>query len=123
MDGRHLTNKPYKCYGDLYGLLEGKANCMATVSFEWDERKAAENERKHGVSFALAQHAFLDPKRTIARDLKHSGTEKRYYCIGRVAEGIMTVRFTFRGRTIRIIGAGYWRQGRKLYEEQNQIHQ
>ena len=77
---------------------------MATVSFEWDERKAVENERKHGVSFALAQHAFLDPKRVIARDLKHSGTEKRYYCIGRVGEGIMTVRFTFHGLTIRIIG-------------------
>ncbi len=96
---------------------------MARVTFEWDERKAAENERKHGVSFALAQQAFLDPKRVIARDLKHSEAEKRHYCIGRVGEGVVTVRFTFRGRTIRIIGAGYWRQGRKLYEEQNQIHE
>ena len=96
---------------------------MAKVTFEWDERKAAENERKHGISFALAQQAFLDPKRVIARDLKHSEAEKRYYCIGRVGEGIVTVRFTFRGCMIRIIGAGYWRQGRKLYEKQNQIHQ
>ena len=96
---------------------------MAKVTFEWDERKAAENERKHGVSFALAQQAFLDPKRVIARDLKHSEAEKRYYCIGRVGEGTVTVRFTFRGRTIRIIGAGYWRQGRKLYEEQDQIRE
>lgn len=96
---------------------------MAKVTFDWDERKAAENERKHGVSFALAQQAFLDPKRVIARDLKHGNTEKRYYCIGQVGEGIITVRFTFRGRTIRIIGAGYWRQGRKLYEKENQVHQ
>ena len=96
---------------------------MAAVTFEWDEKKAADNEKKHGLSFALAQQAFLDHKRVIARDLKHGEGEKRYYCMGRVGEGIATVRFTFRGRTIRIIGAGYWRQGRKLYEEQNQVHE
>jgi uncharacterized protein len=96
---------------------------MAKATFEWDDQKAAENERKHGVSFALAQRAFLDPERIIARDLKHSGTERRHYCIGRVGEGIMTVRFTYRDRAIRIIGAGYWRQGKKLYEKQNQIHE
>ena len=96
---------------------------MAKVAFEWDEQKAAANQRKHGVSFALAQQAFLDPERVIARDLKHSETEKRHYCMGRVGAEIVTVRFTFRGRTIRIIGAGYWRQGKKLYEKQNQVHQ
>ena len=96
---------------------------MAKVTFEWDEGKAAENYRKHGVSFVLAQQAFLDPKRVVARDLKHSKGEKRYYCIGRAGEGILTVRFTFRGRTIRIIGAGYWRRGREIYEEENRIHE
>src|SRR5260364_32240 len=29
----------------------------------------------------------------------------------------MTFRFTYRGKTIRIIGAGYWRQGKKIYEQ------
>ena len=28
-----------------------------------------------------------------------------------------------RGETIRIIGAGYWRKGRKLYEKTNQVHE
>ena len=32
-------------------------------------------------------------------------------------EGILTVRFTMRGQNIRIFGAGYWRQGKKRYEE------
>ncbi len=96
---------------------------MAKTTFEWDERKAAENERKHGVSFTLAQQAFFDPNRIIARDMKHSETEQRYFCIGRVGDGIVTVRFTYRGQTVRIIGAGYWRQGKKLYEKQNQIHE
>lgn len=96
---------------------------MTKATFEWDERKAVENHRKHGVSFELAQQAFFDPNRVIARDLKHSETEQRHYCIGQVGEGIVTVRFTYRGRVIRIIGAGYWRQGKNLYEKQNQIHE
>ena len=94
---------------------------MRKVRFEWDEDKDRENQDKHHVSFALAQRAFLDPQRIIAKDLTHSGDEERFYCMGRVNEGIMTVRFTFRRNVIRIFGAGYWRKGRMLYEEQNKI--
>lgn len=36
--------------------------------------------------------------------------------------GVLTVRFTYRQHRIRIIGAGYWRKGRAVYEAQNQIH-
>lgn len=91
---------------------------MAT-SFEWDSEKDAENQRKHGVSFSLAQQAFLDPKRVIARDLAHSESEARYYCFGQIDEGILTVRFTYRSEVIRIIGAGYWRKGKRIYEQEN----
>jgi len=91
-------------------------------SFEWDERKDSENQRKHGVCFLLAQQAFLDPRRVIARDLAHSGHEPRYYCIGRAGQGVLTVRFTYRSGMVRIIGAGYWRKGKRLYEKENQIH-
>jgi hypothetical protein len=31
----------------------------------------------------------------------------------------MTVRFTYRKGRIRIFGAGYWRKGKKIYEQQN----
>ena len=70
------------------------------------------NQKKHGVSFALAQLAFLDHNRVILEDLGHSDDEKRYYCLGKVADGIMTVRFTYRKNKIRIIGAGDWRKGK-----------
>ncbi len=90
---------------------------MDVVQFEWDEDKNRENQRKHGVAFALAQSAFSDPDRIIAEDVRHSQSERRYYCIGKVGEAIMTVRFTYRKRRIRIIGAGYWRKGKELYEE------
>jgi len=88
-----------------------------SVAFEWDSAKDRINQEKHGVSFYEAQYAFLDPCRIIAEDQEHSQAEERYYCFGKVREGIMTVRFTYRGGVIRIIGAGYWRQGRKLYEK------
>jgi uncharacterized DUF497 family protein len=74
------------------------------------------------VSFTVAQKAFLDNKRVIAEDTRHSNEEKRYYCIGRVSDGIVTVRFTVHRNTIRIFGAGYWRKGKQIYEEQNKIH-
>ncbi|RQW79256.1 MAG: BrnT family toxin [Geobacter sp.] len=92
------------------------------MRFEWDEEKEKENQAKHHVSFSLAQHAFLDPHRIIAEDVEHSTQEDRFYCMGVVGEGIMTVRFTYRGNVVRIYGAGYWRKGRKTYEEQNKIH-
>ena len=72
---------------------------------------------KHGVSFFAAQHAFLDPKRIIAEDIEHSSHEKHYYCFGKVDGLVMTVRFVYKGRVIRIFGAGYWRKGRKIYEK------
>jgi uncharacterized protein len=90
------------------------------ISFEWDQEKDALNQKKHGVSFSEAQEAFFDPSRVIAEDIEHSSeAEKRYYCFAKVGEGILTVRFTYRKNRIRIIGAGYWRKGKKVYEEKH----
>jgi uncharacterized DUF497 family protein len=87
------------------------------VSSEWDEQKNRENQAKHGVSFEEAQYAFDDPHRLIAEDLTHSIDETRLYCIGHIERGIVMVRFTYRGDAIRIFGAGFWRRGRRLYDE------
>ena len=95
---------------------------MQGSHFEWDDAKDRENFAKHGVSFDTAQRAFLDPCRVVAEDVAHSRSEGRFYCIGRVGEGIVTVRFTWRRDVIRIFGAGHWRKGKRLYETQNQIH-
>ncbi len=80
-------------------------------NFEWDESKNQANLEKHGVSFELAQLAFFDPQRIVVEDLAHSFTEQRFYCLGKVNQGILTVRFTYRNKKIRIFGAGYWRKG------------
>ncbi|MDR3390974.1 MAG: BrnT family toxin [Sulfuriferula sp.] len=96
---------------------------MAKTHFEWDSEKDSANQQKHGVSFTLAQYAFADPQRVIARDDSHSQSEERFYCFGEVDGGILTVRFTYRASIIRIIGAGYWRKGKTIYERENQIHE
>jgi uncharacterized DUF497 family protein len=94
---------------------------MDRTHFEWDSVKDGLNQQKHGVSFVLAQHAFADPQRVILLDEDHSDAEQRFYCLGKVGDGVLTVRFTYRNNIIRIFGAGYWRKGYKLYEEQNHI--
>ena len=90
--------------------------------FEWDEATEASNLAKHGVAFLEAVAAFADPQRVILSDLAHSRTEPRWYCLGRVGDAILTVRFTRRGSKVRIIGAGYWRKGKQLYETENRLY-
>ncbi len=92
------------------------------VLFEWDPEKDEANRLKHGVDFRDAQLAFFDPRREIAEDASHADIEPRYHCFGVVGGRVMTVGFTFRGEVIRIFGAGYWRKGRRLYEERRRIY-
>ena len=90
--------------------------------FEWDEIKNQINREKHNVSFQEAKKVFLDPGRIIVEDLDHSRDEKRFFCLGKIGDHVLTVRFTYRKKIIRIIGAGYWRKGKKRYEKENNIH-
>ena len=81
------------------------------------ELSKAEKQAKLLVRVDEAKKDFSDLKRVIAKDLEHSDLEKRYYCFGKVDGAVMTVRFTCRGNKVRIIGAGYWRKGRRIYEK------
>ena len=97
-------------------------NRVDKTRFEWDAAKDRQNQQKHGIPFALAQYVFADAHRVILIDEGHSTDEPRFYCLGKVGDGILTVRFTYRNNVIRIFGAGYWRKGKKHYEKQNQVH-
>jgi uncharacterized DUF497 family protein len=74
---------------------------------------------KQGVDFQTAQYAFFDPHRLIVHDAKHSEVEERWFCIGKVKDRVLTVRFSYRGNVIRIFGAAEWRKNRNLYEKHN----
>lgn len=94
-----------------------------TVKFDWDTEKDLRNQEKHGVAFTIAQYVFSDPRRIILEDMTHITTqEKRYYCVGKAGNGIMTVRFTCRDNCIRVYGAGFWRKGKRIYEENNKVY-
>ena len=57
--------------------------------FEWDEAKAAANERKHGVTFELASSVFYDPRLLTVADLEHSDNEKRWFSVGIARNGVV----------------------------------
>ncbi len=95
---------------------------MAKARFEWDPEKDQANQGRHGAAFAMAQFVFADPRRVIAEDLSHRCSEKRYFCFGRVGDGILTVRFTYRSEVIGIFGAGYWRKGKRIHERESPLH-
>ena len=50
--------------------------------FEWDDRKNASNNRKHGVSFEEAQTGFFDEKAIEFDDPDHSIKEDRFILLG-----------------------------------------
>lgn len=50
--------------------------------FHWDRKKAARNEKKHGISFEEAKTVFEDPYALVLPDEAHSGDEIREIAIG-----------------------------------------
>lgn len=76
------------------------------------------NKKLHCLAFKEATEAFGDPDRVIAINERHSQEEQRFYLMGLVAGKVATIRFTYRIPYVRLIGAGYWRKGRKLYEKE-----
>lgn len=50
--------------------------------FEWDPRKAKQNERKHAVTFQRAATVFADPNQISLFDEAHSEIEERWVTIG-----------------------------------------
>jgi uncharacterized DUF497 family protein len=93
---------------------------MMKIRFEWDDKKAAANLKKHHVSFNLAITVFDDPNALIAPDENHSEAENREWIIGLSDKGVLVVIFTKRmsGHAYRLISARKAnRKERKLYEE------
>lgn len=91
------------------------------MQFEWDDKKDLENQLKHNISFNSATSAFTDELNIITKDELHSIEEQRYICYGKINGEVATVRFTYRDGKIRIIGAAYWRKGKKIYGKKNYL--
>ena len=77
-----------------------------SLTFEWDEKKADENLRKHGVSFEEAKTVFNDPFSVTIYDPDHSIDEQRYIDIGLSSKArLIVVSYSERGERIRIISS------------------
>lgn len=55
---------------------------MSDLRFEWDERKARDNLKKHGIAFQEAKSAFLDEHARVIADPEHSEDEHRFVLLG-----------------------------------------
>ena len=55
---------------------------MSTLHFEWDNRKATANAKKHGVSFDEAKSVFVDERAKLIDDPDHSEDEDRFVLLG-----------------------------------------
>ena len=55
---------------------------MTDIKFVWDNVKAAENQRKHGVSFEEAKSVFYDENARFQHDPDHSDDEDRFLLVG-----------------------------------------
>ena len=81
---------------------------MSTLHFEWDERKAEANAKKHGVSFEEARSVFVDERAKLIGDPDHSDDEDRFVLLGlSAALRLLLVCHCYRvdGNVIRIISA------------------
>lgn len=75
-------------------------------NFEWDSEKAANNLRKHRISFDEAVTVFGDPLAITFSDTDHSETEVRSRTYGVSNKGrLLVVVHTERPNKLRIINA------------------
>ena len=86
---------------------------------EWDNRKAAANARKHGVTFDEAATVLEHALSVTYRDPDHSLEESRFLTIGLSSFGrILMVAHTDRAEAVRLISARpATRSERRFYEE------
>jgi uncharacterized DUF497 family protein len=52
------------------------------ITFEWDQAKAASNQKKHGVSFEEARSVFYDEFAVQFFDEENSESEDRFLMLG-----------------------------------------
>ena len=77
-----------------------------SFEFEWDDAKAKANLKKHGVPFAEALTACVDPLARILDDPDHSETEVREIIVGYSTKPrLLVVGFTERSGRVRLIHA------------------
>lgn len=93
---------------------------MQDDEFEWDDGKAASNQRDHGVTFEMAREAFRDAFAVEWIDDRQDAAEPRFAMLAMVESRLLFVAYTMRGDRIRIISARKAEpQERRRYHDEN----
>lgn len=88
------------------------------MEFEFDERKSADNLKKHGIDFLTAQWLWQDPR--LIEVSAQTVDEPRWLVIGKIADKHWSAVITYRNEAIRIISVRRSRRNEVLlYEESN----
>jgi uncharacterized DUF497 family protein len=89
------------------------------IDFEWDPNKAAQNLRKHNVTFEEAATVFRDDLSITIPDPDHSMEEERFITVGLSSQNLLLmIAHVERGDCIRIISARELTpRERRQYEE------
>ena len=101
----HFDHDRTRCSQAFAAIDETTGIPYLMIEFEWDDAKAAENLRKHGVSFELAAKAFRDPFGMEWIDDREDYGEVRTLLLGMADGSVLTVVYTERGSRIRLISA------------------
>jgi uncharacterized DUF497 family protein len=105
-------------------IAEGRApERHRDLRITWDPVKAAENFKKHRVSFEEARQIFSDPLRATEDDEEHSGNEDRIRSFGATAAGkVLFVCYTLQKNEVRLISARLaTRSERRSYMNEDQM--
>jgi len=88
------------------------------MEFEWDDRKAAANLKKHGVGFEEASTVFRDPLAATGADPDHSLDEQRWVTFGLSDRGrLLVVAHAEQDDHLRMISARpATKREQKIYE-------
>lgn len=94
---------------------------MDEIQFTWDDDKADDNRRKHGISFDEAKTVFYDENARLQYDPDHSKAEDRFLLLGTsYSLRVLVVCHCYREKDtlIRIISARKaTKNERRQYEE------
>ncbi len=75
------------------------------MKFEWDENKNKSNLEKHGIDFNQAKEVFNDKDKIEITDKREDYGEERTKIIGKAMDLLLSVIYTMRDATVRLISA------------------
>lgn len=92
-------------------------NLDALIGFDWDEGNLTKSWEKHRVTNTECEEVFLNAPLLLAKDVKHSEAEARYYVLGQTnAARLLFIAFTVREDLIRVIST------RPMSEKERRIY-